>query len=372
MTLFYRFDKFYMSISTLDVRVLTEVIIMLTNRQLLILQVTVDDFIETAQPVGSRQLSKKEEVPFSPATIRNDMADLEDMGFLEKTHTSSGRVPSEKGYRYYVDHLLTPQADTKEEITQMRSIFQERLVETEQIIRKSAEILSELTNYTSIMLGLDVRKHRVKRFSIVPLTEDSAVAIIVTDSGHVENRVFSIPEAFSASDIERMVNIINEHLVGVYLHGLHTKLETVVSAVLRHNNGRMTHLLNSLQTSMKIEHEEKVYYGGKMQLLSQPEFNDVEKAKHIMYWMEQVNQIPGLFHLNKKGIDIRIGSENNQIGMENCSIITASYDIGEEQRGSIAIIGPTRMDYKRVVSLLDVMSGDLSRELSRIIHGQHG
>ncbi|MCM3358420.1 MULTISPECIES: heat-inducible transcriptional repressor HrcA [unclassified Psychrobacillus] len=344
---------------------------MLTNRQLLILQVTVDDFIDTAQPVGSRQLSKKEEVPFSPATIRNEMADLEDMGYLEKTHTSSGRVPSEKGYRYYVDNLLTPQMVSKEEIKQIRSVFEERKVETEQIIRKSANILSELTSYTSIMLGLDVRKHRVKRFSIVPLTDDSAVAIIVTDSGHVENRVFSIPEAFTASDIEKMVNIINEHLVGVYLHELQMKLEAVTQFVLRQNNGRLNDLLGSLNQAMIIEHEDKVYYGGKMQLLSQPEFNDVEKAKSIMYWMEHVNEFPGLFHLNKKGINISIGSENNQFGMNNCSIITASYDIGDEQSGSIAIIGPTRMDYKRVVSLLDVMSGDLSRELSRILRGQH-
>ena len=345
---------------------------MLTNRQLLILQVTVDDFIETAQPVGSRQLSKKEEVPFSPATIRNDMADLEDLGFLEKTHTSSGRVPSEKGYRYYVDNLLTPQLISKDEIKQIRSIFEERMVETEQIIRKSANILSELTNYTSIMLGLDVRKHRVKRLSIVPLTDDSAVAIIVTDSGHVENRVFSIPENFTASDIERMVNIINEHLVGVHLHELQSKLEIVTQSVLRQNSGRLNALVGSLNKAMTIEHEDKVYYGGKMQLLSQPEFNDVEKAKSIMYWMEHVNEFPGLFHLNKKGINISIGSENNQFGMDNCSIITASYDIGEEQSGSIAIIGPTRMDYRRVVSLLDVISGDLSRELSRILRGQHG
>lgn len=344
---------------------------MLTNRQLLILQVTVDDFIDTAQPVGSRQLSKKEEVPFSPATIRNEMADLEDMGYLEKTHTSSGRVPSEKGYRYYVDNLLTPQLVSKEEIKQIRSVFEERKVETEQIIRKSANILSELTSYTSIMLGLDVRKHRVKRFSIVPLTDDSAVAIIVTDSGHVENRVFTIPEAFTASDIEKMVNIINEHLVGVYLHELQMKLEAVTQFVLRQNNGRLNDLIGSLNQAMVIEHEDKVYYGGKMQLLSQPEFNDVEKAKNIMYWMEHVNEFPGLFHLNKKGINISIGSENNQFGMNNCSIITASYDIGEEQSGSIAIIGPTRMDYKRVVSLLDVMSGDLSRELSRILRSQH-
>ncbi|WP_313891792.1 heat-inducible transcriptional repressor HrcA [Psychrobacillus sp.] len=345
---------------------------MLTNRQVLILQVTVDDFIETAQPVGSRQISKKEEVPYSPATIRNDMADLEDMGFLEKTHTSSGRIPSEKGYRYYVDNMLTPQLISTDELTQIRSVFEERMVETEQVIRKSAKILSDLTSYTSILLGLDVRKHRVKRFSVVPLTDDSAVAIIVTDSGHVENRVFSIPESFSSSDIERMVNLLNDSLVGVYLHELQTKLEAVTQSILRQRLGRLDDLVGSLNKSMKIEHEDKVYYGGKMHLLNQPEFNDLKKARSIMYLMDHVNQIPGIFPVDKKGIQIRIGSENNHLAMEDCSVITASYAIGEEQMGSIAIIGPTRMDYKRVVSLLDIMSGDLSRELSRILLGPQG
>ena len=142
---------------------------MLTNRQLLILQLTVDDFIESAQPVGSRQLSKKPEAPFSPATIRNEMADLEEMGYLEKTHTSSGRIPSEKGYRFYVDHLLTPEKLKTEDSIQLRSIFRNKVVETEELIRNSATILSDLTNYTSILLGPDTSLHTVKRFSIVPL-----------------------------------------------------------------------------------------------------------------------------------------------------------------------------------------------------------
>ena len=346
---------------------------MLTNRQLLILQVTVDDFIETAQPVGSRQISKKEGVTYSPATIRNDMADLEDMGFLEKTHTSSGRVPSEKGYRYYVDNMLTPQRIPNVELQQIRSVFEERMLETEQVIRKSAKILSELTNYTSILLGLDVRKHRIKRFSIVPLTDDSAVAIIVTDSGHVENRVFSIPENFTSSDIEKMVNMLNDKLVGVHLHELPSKLELVTKTILQQRIGHLENLFGSFNKAISIEHghEDKVYYGGKMHLLNQPEFNDVAKARSIMYWMDHVNQIPGIFPLDKMGIQIRIGSENNHLAMENCSVITATYSIGEEQTGSIAIIGPTRMDYKRVVSLLDIMSGDLSKELSKLLHGHY-
>ncbi len=137
---------------------------MLTNRQLQILQVIIDDFILSAQPVGSRQISKKQGITFSPATIRNEMADLEELGYLEKTHTSSGRVPSEKGYRFYVDHLLSPQGINSRDIQQIQSIFNDRLVEVEHIIRKSANILSELTSYTSILLGPDVQRHRVKRF----------------------------------------------------------------------------------------------------------------------------------------------------------------------------------------------------------------
>ncbi|HWI49783.1 MAG TPA: heat-inducible transcriptional repressor HrcA, partial [Rummeliibacillus sp.] len=143
---------------------------MLTNRKLQILQVIIDDFIGTAQPVGSRQIAKKEGMTFSAATIRNEMADLEELGFLEKTHTSSGRVPSEKGYRFYVDHLLKPQVITTQDIKTIQSLFQDRMMETEQVIRKSADILSDLTTYTSIILGPDVQLHKVKQFSIVTLT----------------------------------------------------------------------------------------------------------------------------------------------------------------------------------------------------------
>jgi len=342
---------------------------MLTNRQLLILQVTVDDFIQTAQPVGSRQLSKKEEVPFSPATIRNDMADLEELGYLEKTHTSSGRIPSEKGYRFYVDHLLTPQLVTADEILQIQSVFQERLTETEQVIQKTAMILSELTTYTSVLLGPNVRNHRIKRFSIVPLSDDSAVAIIITDSGHVENRLFELPEGITASDIEKMVNILNEQLTGVHLHELQRVLEKETAVLLKQHIGRYGELMSSFGTAITGPQEEKVFYGGKSKLLHHPEFSDLQKARGLITMMDQTNQISTLFSPNQSGIHIRIGSENTLLEMGDCSVITASYSIGEEQMGSIAIIGPTRMDYRRVVTLLDVMSGDLSRELTRIFGG---
>lgn len=343
---------------------------MLTERQLLILKVTVDDYIQSAQPVGSNQLSKKPEIPFSPATIRNEMADLEGMGFLEKTHTSSGRIPSEKGYRYYVDHLLTPRPLPQQDIVQLRSIFEEKLTETEEVIKRSAMILSELTNYTSILLGPDVRRHIVKKLSIVPLTQDAAVAIIVTDSGHVENRMFSIPPGLNPSDIEKMANILNERLVGVSLNNLHLRLEQETLTILKQHVEHYGELFHTFRQAVLLPHpDENVYYGGKLNILKQPDFHDLQKIRNLMDVMEEAKHIPMILPVGSQGLHIRIGSENALSAMEDCSVITVSYDIGEEQTGSIAIIGPKRMDYKRIVSILDLLSGDLSKELTRIFKG---
>lgn len=334
---------------------------MLTNRQLQILQVIVDDFVTSAQPVGSRQISKKEGITFSPATIRNEMADLEELGFLEKTHTSSGRVPSEKGYRFYVDHLLQPQIITNGEVEQIHSIFEKQMLEKEQIIRESANILSELTTYTTILLGPDVQKHKVKKFQIVPLTGQTAVAIIVTDNGHVENRMLTLPLGFSPSDIEKMVNILNERLIGVSLHEFHLKLETEALAVLKQHVHAAEAVIQSLLSVNHQQSEGKIYYGGKTNMLNQPEFHDLNKIRMLMDLMEKDSHVQSLFLPDQSGIQIRIGSENNHLAMENCSVITASFLVGNEQQGSIAIIGPTRMDYQRVVTLLEVMSQGLSR-----------
>ncbi|RNF41007.1 heat-inducible transcriptional repressor HrcA [Planococcus salinus] len=343
---------------------------MLTERQLLILKVTVDDFIQSAQPVGSNQLSKKPEIPFSSATIRNEMADLEGLGFLEKTHTSSGRVPSEKGYRYYVDHLLTPRPLPQQDIVQLRSIFDDKIAETEEVIKRSAMILSELTNYTSILLGPDVRKHVLKRLSIVPLSSDTAVAIIVTDGGHVENRVFTLPSGLDAGDIEKMVNILNERLLGVPLSNLHQRLEQETLTILKQHVNRYGELFSTFRKAVVMPQEDKVFYGGKLNILNQPDFHDLHKIRELMDVIEEAKHIPMILPVGSQGLHIRIGSENVLTAMEDCSVITVSYDIGEEQTGSIAIVGPKRMDYKRVVTLLDILSGDLSNELTRMMRGK--
>ncbi|GIN60402.1 heat-inducible transcription repressor HrcA [Robertmurraya siralis] len=339
---------------------------MLTDRQLLIFQVIVDDFIRSAQPVGSRSLSKKEEIQFSSATIRNEMADLEELGFLEKTHTSSGRIPSEKGYRFYVDHLLSPQKLDTKDVNSVRSIFTERIYELEKIVQRSAQILSELTNYTAIVLGPAVRENKLKKIQIVPLNDETAIAIIVTDTGHVENKMFHLPIGIDSSDIEKLVNILNERLTGVPLEELNGKIYKEVALVLRQHIRSYDSMFSSLVETLKIPTNEKLFFGGKTNMLSQPEFHDISKVKNLLTMIEHEEDMYDIIRKNPSGINVKIGKENGNSAMDDCSLITATYSIGTEQLGTIAILGPTRMEYSRVISLLKFFSNDLSVVLTKL------
>jgi len=342
------------------------VITVLTDRQLLILQVIIDDFIHSAQPVGSRSLSKKEEISLSSATIRNEMSDLEDLGFIEKTHTSSGRVPSDKGYRYYVDHLLSPQKLNEQDVHKVKSIFAERIYELERIVQKSAKILSELTNYTAIALGPAARDNKLKKIQMIPINNHTAVAIIVTDSGYVQNSMFQIPETMDASELEKLTNILNERLTGVSIDNLNGKIYKEVAILLRQHISNYDSIIQSIAHTLIIPTQEKLFFGGKTNILSQPEFHDLEKIKSLMNMIDHEDSIYELIRKQHSGINIKIGSENNNSAMENCSLITATYSIGSEQLGTIAILGPTRMEYSRVISLLDYISGDLTDVLTKL------
>ena len=339
---------------------------LLTDRQLLILQVIVDDFIRSAQPVGSRSLSKKKEISFSSATIRNEMSDLEELGFIEKTHTSSGRVPSEKGYRYYVDHLLSPQVLNQHDVSIIQSVFAEKIFEFEKIIQRSAKILSDLTNYTSIVLGPAVSINKLKRIQIIPLNKETAVAIFVTDTGHVENRTFSLPPSIDASDLEKTVNILNDRLAGVPLDDLNDKIYKEVAMLLRQHIHNYDLMLHTISDSLKMPINEKLFFAGKTNMLSQPEFHDVTKLRSLLTMIDQEEWIYNLIRNDSAGIHVKIGTENNNSVMDHCSLITATYSAGVENLGTIAILGPTRMEYSRVISLLQFLSKDLTAVLTKL------
>lgn len=339
---------------------------MLTDRQLLILQVIIEDFIQSAQPIGSRSLSKKEEITFSSATIRNEMSDLEDLGFIEKTHTSSGRVPSEKGYRYYVDHLLSPQDLQKNEIKLLKSLYAERIYELEKVVQKSASILSELTNYTAIVLGPKVKDHKLKKIEIVPLNLETAIAIIITDTGHVENHLITLPSSVDISEIEKMVNILNDRLTGVSIADLKNKIYKEVAVLLKQHLYNYEALVAAITESFTTTKPAKLFFGGKINMLRQPEFHDVHKVHSLLSMIEQEQGFYELMKQNSNGITVKIGRENQLSALEDCSLITATYSVGVEQVGTLAILGPTRMEYSRVISLLSTFSNDLTALLTKL------
>lgn len=334
---------------------------MLSNRQILVLQVIIDEFIQTALPIGSRAISKKEDVSFSSATIRNEMADLEDMGFIEKTHSSSGRVPSEKGYRFYVDHLLSPFHLSNNEMSIIRHTFEKGMVEFEQVVQKSARVLSDLTNYTSIILGPEVFETKLKQLQIISLSANTAVAILVTNTGHVEHRSFNVPAEIKPSDLEKLVNILNDRLIGVPIIQLHEKLYNEVSLLLNTYTDDFETAYHYLKAALFDEQPVKLYVGGKTNILMQPEFKDVEKIRSLYSIIEQEDEMADLLRSDKHGIKVSIGQENKVDAMQDCSLITASYSLGGKQMGTIALLGPTRMEYSRVISLINVLSSRLTK-----------
>jgi heat-inducible transcriptional repressor len=338
---------------------------MLSERQRMILNAIVDDYIRFAEPVGSRSISKRGDVGFSPATIRNEMSDLEELGFLEQPHTSAGRIPSNKGYRYYVDHLVPYGALSGHELNVLKNFFAEKINEVEQVIQQVATILSGLTNYTSIVLGPEVFNTTLKHLQIIPLNDSTAVAIIVTNTGHVENKTFTLPEGIPMAEIERMVNLLNAKLQNVPLIQLRSKLYSEIGVELSKNADRYDDLLKVMEAVLQNDEQDRVFLGGATNMLTQPDFKDVDKVKHILDLLDEKPNLLRLFTSLPEGIQVRIGSENSMEAINHCSLITASYSIEGQLLGTIGILGPTRMEYGKVIRLLDYLSRDMPLILGR-------
>jgi len=338
---------------------------MLSERQKLILSAIVDDYIRSAEPVGSRSISKRGDVSFSPATIRNEMADLEELGFLEQPHTSAGRIPSNKGYRYYVDHLLQTGLLTNQEISQIKHELVDRILQIEQVIQQVSVILSNLTNYTSIVLGPEIFNTSLRHLQLLPLGDNRAVAIIVTNSGHVENKVVEIPEGLPISEIEKTVAILNAKLTGVPLVHLRSKLYTEIASELRKHVSNYEELIQSIDSAFQSEGENRLFMSGTTNMLTQPEFKDVDKVKAFLDVLDQTDTMMRLFSGAQEGIQVRIGAENSVEAINNCSLITATYALHGKPIGTIGILGPTRMEYGKVINLLGYFSRDLTKILNR-------
>jgi len=330
----------------------------ITERQKELLKKIVEEYIKTVKPVSSKSLC--EELECSSATVRNDMAELENLGYLEKTHISSGRVPSEEGYRFYVDELMKPKEMTGEEVLKLQTIFKNNKLVLSDAITKSMAIISEMTSYTSIVLGKASLDNRLKKIEVIPLNELEFVAIIVTDKGHVENKQMKLTEKISLEEIRKTVELINNMLVGTLIDEVSEKLEFEIKPIIG-NYVKQHEIIYSMFYDAFNEFSEKsssYNVSVKTNMLAQPEFDDTDKMRKIIKKLNDEDLIKNIEE-TKDGINVYIGEESNIDS--DVTIIKTKYNI-EGEEGTIAIIGPKRMEYDKVVSYLDYVKSKIERE----------
>ena len=329
------------------------------ERKFRILQAIIDDYILTAVPVGSRTISRKYEMGLSSATIRNEMSDLEELGYLDQPHVSAGRIPSAKAYRLYVDQLLQAGQLRSGREEDIRAYFTGRSRQMEDVIDRAAEVLSQLTNYTAVVLQPTGPQPRISRVQLVPVSEHTALVVIVTDSGVVRDTVVDSSPQLDADTLYAISRMLTQQLEGLTLREAAARLPGLARNV--RIGGEM---LSSLSSALD-EHEDRrkpyVRVGGASNMLSYPEYSDAEKARGFLSVLEARDRLASL--MSQRGdvaFTVRIGPETGVPEMSDCSIVTATYSTHTGRQGTIGVIGPTRMQYSRVIAVLGTMGQQLS------------
>jgi heat-inducible transcriptional repressor len=338
---------------------------LLDIRKMRILQAIVDDYIMTAAPVGSRTVSKRSDMGLSPATIRNEMSDLTELGFLEQPHTSAGRVPSEKAYRLYVNHIMDSAQLTDDEADYIKRHLDTRVHEVGEVIRQTAKVLSDMTNYTSMVLVPQLSSMKLKRISLIPVSDGKAMAVVVTNTGVTKNAMINIPESLSPDDIEKISKLITQKLDG---HKLSEAIETVLPMIrseVGEQAGAVCEMLEDIERSMS---ETDVEVVGASNILDYPEYADATKARTFLTEIEKGDYLQKvLTDASDVEMCVKIGTENDNPDMKDCSVVTVTYKAGGKNIGTMGVVGPTRMDYGKVMAVLKYMSSSLSDILSRLL-----
>ena len=334
---------------------------MLTPRQELILKAIVEEFIKTAEPVGSKLLVEKYNLNYSSATIRNEMNYLESVELLEKTHTSSGRVPSTQGYRYYVEHLMEP-SELPEERYEMQAKL-DNSVPIEDVIQKSCEILSNMTNLTSVVLGPDANKQTLAHIRLFPLDSNSAVAVFITDRGHTENKTFRFEDQISVEDIQTCTNILNDRLVGTPISDIVEKMNEL-KPILAHSVKKHEALFNAFMQAFVKFASDNVYYSGASNMLYQPEFADIEKMKNLMKMFDDASMWRKIGNDDNRLVLKTDDSRNELVWLDDMAVVSSSFQAGDEV-GKLMVVGPSRMDYNRIMQMLDFAASFIESQFKR-------
>ena len=330
------------------------------QRKLRILQAIIDDYILTGVPVGSRTISKKYDMGLSSATIRNEMSDLEELGFLDQPHVSAGRIPSAKAYRLYVDSLLRTGMIPDDSAETVKQHFSGRVHQMEEVIDHAARVLSSLTQYTAVVLSPKGSEPRLQTIQLVPVSRDSALVVIVTDQGLIRDSVIRVSSEVDSDTLYAISRTLTDELRG------HTLAEAcaVLPEIIRRMEGN-DEVLRSLYGFFSEDGNKArtphVAVGGTSNMLSYPEYNDVDKARNFLSLMETRDKLADIIRgSGEMSFTVRIGPETGVPEMADCSIVTATYSTRGGQQGTIGVIGPTRMRYSRVLSILNMMGHELT------------
>ncbi|WP_302759896.1 heat-inducible transcriptional repressor HrcA [Christensenella hongkongensis] len=337
----------------------------LSDRKLKILKAIIDDYIDTGVPVGSRTLSKKPGFDYSSATIRNEMADLEELGFLDQPHTSAGRTPSDKAYRLYVDRLMHIDRITKDEAIFIRNYFDARVGEISEVLESAAKALSDVTKHISMVTAPQLDSVKLKRIQIVKITDTKAMLIFVTDNGLVQDQMISVPIGMETQQLDMLSNMLTDKVQNVSLKEAEEIIKKECMDVLKEQKVIMGEILDAINLNRE---KKDLVFGGAQNILNYPEYRDIAKARHFLQLLETKDTLyKMLSNATDLEFSIKIGKENPYDDFKDMSIVTATYKIGGEKIGSFGVIGPTRMDYGRVLSVLNYVGMSLSDILSCLL-----
>ena len=354
-------DIIYIRISNLTSRVLKEVIELLDQRKKKVLQAIVEEYVNTAEPVSSGLLTKKDELNYSSATIRNEMADLEKAGYLEKTHTSSGRIPSEKGYRYYVDELLRDDNISVEEIKYISDKLETKINEIEDLTKLTTTTISEITHYTTVAIGPSAEKQLIDEIKFVKIGSRMLMAIILTNTGMVKETIIKFDEDITDKQVETINYMFNKKLKNQPLEIIDLPLEEYLINEMKYSVKVIKPIIE--QIKKVIQEERTLYLEGANKAFELPEFNSLEVAKNFINIIDEKELMADMLDSGfAKDINVYIGDENEKEELKDFSIVTFKHKVGNKDLGTIGIIGPKRMNYSKVISVMKYISKKLNEK----------
>lgn len=334
---------------------------MLDQRKKKVLQAIVEEYVNTAEPVSSSLLTKKEQLNYSSATIRNEMADLEKAGYLEKTHTSSGRIPSEKGYRYYVDELLRDDNISLEEIKYISEKLETKVNEIEELTKLTTTTISEITHYTTVAIGPGADTQLIEEIKFVMLGQRMLMAIILTNTGMVKETIIKFDEDITDKQLETINYMFNKKLKNQPLEIIDEPLEKYLINEMKYSVKVIKPIIE--QIKKVIQEERQIYLEGTNKVFDLPEFNSLEVAKNFINIIDEKELVADMLDSGiAKDINVYIGDENEKDELKDFSVITFKHKVGNKDLGTIGIIGPKRMDYSKVISVMKYISKKLNEK----------